>query len=511
MIKEIMLIFLIIIWLNDKINVNASALETERNNSDVKLGFLTKLRTIKLASLTKLQKVRLVAKIGVTLAEATEELVSANTEIANLKKMAILAETYNESQYITRHVNFITREHGKIAAELAMLMSYSNPNEITGKTYACEQTIPGLTRDLIKAFSTDIVTTVKFIDLTRTKNELINDAGDSNYQILVVNLFRIRTILAEFRRTLLDYVHLLDGLTANRLTADVLWYIQQLKCVDDTEEERYKIDTCSKTTLGVECIIALEVFKSVKKVDLYIPVNYHNYQLQKPSDMYHFAKDENEQWGWLECKKELTGEEIIGTDTCSFKADPGKCLNNFDMKSYEEIKDSCHFEYAKPKPVIQTNDGFLIQSKEITVREKEDDRRMVILDKNVPYLLKTGKPVSVIYNEAEEVYEPREKEVVRKLKHTYLTQKQVNHLNTLQLLQSMDMSYVYEEYILIGSVCITVFISLSVVITCICKRTQIRQYIIRRSVEEESASRRSNNYRLNRALLKNPSTPPVFV
>jgi hypothetical protein len=151
MIKEILLIFLIKIWLNDKINVDASALETERNNSDVKLGFLTKLRTIKLASLTKLQKVRLVAKIGVTLAEATEELVSANTEIANLKKMAILAETYNESQYI--HVNFITREHGKIAAELAMLMSYSNPNEITGKTYACEQSIPGLTRDLIKAFS----------------------------------------------------------------------------------------------------------------------------------------------------------------------------------------------------------------------------------------------------------------------------------------------------------------------------------------------------------------------
>jgi hypothetical protein len=35
MIKEILLIFLIIIWLNDKINVDASALETERNNSDV--------------------------------------------------------------------------------------------------------------------------------------------------------------------------------------------------------------------------------------------------------------------------------------------------------------------------------------------------------------------------------------------------------------------------------------------------------------------------------------------
>ena len=90
MMKEILLIFLIIIWLNDKINVNASALETERNNSDVKLGFLTKLRTIKLASLTKLQKVRLVAKIGVTLAEATEELVSANCNMTWVHKVCVL-------------------------------------------------------------------------------------------------------------------------------------------------------------------------------------------------------------------------------------------------------------------------------------------------------------------------------------------------------------------------------------------------------------------------------------
>ncbi len=39
-----------------------------------KLGFVTKLRTIRLASLTRKQKVRLIAKIGFTLAEATAEL-----------------------------------------------------------------------------------------------------------------------------------------------------------------------------------------------------------------------------------------------------------------------------------------------------------------------------------------------------------------------------------------------------------------------------------------------------
>jgi hypothetical protein len=82
------------------------------------------------------------------------------------------------------------------------------------------------------------------------------------------------------------------------------------------------------------------------------------------------------------------------------------CLQNLEKGKYEEIKRTCTFEHKTPLPVIQTKDGILVQTDKVTVREKEDQTKMIILDKKVPYLLKTDKPVSVIYQNAEEIYEP---------------------------------------------------------------------------------------------------------
>jgi hypothetical protein len=339
---------------------------------------------------------------------------------------------------------------------------------------------------------------------------ITDENGDTEYELLIINLFRMRSILHEFRKTVLDYIHLLDGLTANQLTADVLLYTQQLSCVDDTEDEKYKIETCTKTILGMECILTLEVYKSVKKIDLYTPINYKGYQLQTEGNEY-IAKDENINFGWLKCRKDTEEREIVTLDQCKFSLDTGKCLNKLDRNHHEEIKKECTFTYAEAKPVIQVSEGLLIQDPTLTVREKEDDKRMKILDKSVPYIIRTGKPVSIIHNEAEEIYEPREKEVIRKVLHTLFSTQQINHLTTAQLIRTMDLGYLYEEHIYLGSISLSILLITTFTVICICKRNQIQHYVVHRISRNEETNRRGDNYRMNRLILKRANNAPTNV
>jgi hypothetical protein len=155
--------------------------------------------------------------------------------------------------------------------------------------------------------------------------------------------------------------------------------------------------------------------------------------------------------------------------------------------------------------VVQTEDGILVQSDKVTVREKEDQTKMIILDKKVPYLLKTDKPVSVIYQNAEEIYEPILKGTVRQILYSQMTEYQLNTLSKMQILKNLDLQYVYHEHVhVIGLVIIGVF-CISVLFICICKKNSLLIYIQRKSEERENARRRSQNYRANRIMLNKVS------
>jgi hypothetical protein len=293
-------------------------------------------------------------------------------------------------------------------------------------------------------------------------------------------------------------------LTAYRLTPEALWYLQQSTCVEDFEDERYNIDTCDKVTNGVECTLTLYVYKGVKEVQLYVPVSYRGYQVSVPINSY-ITRDENHQWNTLHCKQEVKDKDIIDINMCTTDISMTDCLQNLEKGKYDEIKHTCTFEHKTPLSVVQTEDGILVQSDKVTVREKEDQTKMIILDKKVPYLLKTDKPVSVIYQNAEEIYEPILKGTVRQILYSQMTEYQLNTLSKMQILKNLDLQYVYHEHVhVIGLVIIGVF-CISVLFICICKKNSLLIYIQRKSEERENARRRSQNYRANRIMLNKVS------
>ena len=484
---------------------------SSNSQNDTKLGFLVKYKTLKTAGQTKLQKVRLLAKIGFSLDDATAELMPANTELAKLKTMKLISEENDEGRYIKRHVNFIIKEHERIITELAMLYSYSKEGIEKGDTYVCEQTVPGISKDFIKAFSSDITTTIKFMDMTRSKAQMITvDEGDSEYELLVINIFRLREILSDFRKTVKDYVYLLDNLTANRLTPDVLWYLQQTTCVEDFEEERYEIESCKKMKLGVECNIHITVFKNLKTMQQYLPISYNEYQLSVPEKAI-LVKDGNDQWSALQCDEEILENEIVNLGRCKFIHDMDECLKMTELNAFERIKEECSFEQKTPKAILQTEDGILVQSNALKVREKEEQNKFTMLGKIVPYLIKTNNPLSVIQDESEDIYEPRKREETRQIVYTKLTEKQIKSLPISQVMQKFYVSYLYEHYNTTIVISITIIVFISISLFCSWKWKNIQEYFIRLSSDRENSRRRNQNYRLNRILLKSATSTPTHL
>jgi len=262
--------------------------------------------------------------IGFTANEVTEDLRLAHTEIQKLKTMAFIQENFEESTYVSRHVNFITREYDKIATELPLLLGYSNTKPPSLKEYSCELNLPGIEKDFILAYKTDIVTTMKGISLTAKREDLITGDDNSLYQLLIINIFRIRETMSDFREAILSYAHLLDGLTAKVMTKELIWYLQTPTCVTDFEFEHYKLTKCKKNSLGLECIVELSVHKVYKNIDIFVPVSYNDYQLVTEENKYIAQHDG--QWGALTCTQPFAENlEQNSYENCIFNSKHEKC------------------------------------------------------------------------------------------------------------------------------------------------------------------------------------------
>jgi len=461
------------------------------------LGFLVKQKTIQLPSNVKKQTIKLTALIGFTANEVTDDLRLAHAEIQKLKTMAFIQENFEESTYVSRHVNFITREYDKIATELTLLLGYGNTKPSSLKEYSCELTLPGIKKDFILAYKTDIVTTMKGISLTAKREDLITGDDNSLYQLLIINLFRIRETMSDFREAILSYAHLLDGLTANQMTKELIWYLQTPTCVADFEFEHYKLKRCEKNSLGLECIVDLTVHKVSKNIDIYTPVSYNDYQLVTEENKYIAQHDG--QWGALTCTQPLSENlEQNSYENCIFNPKHEKCLDVIESSHLEEIKKHCDFEYKKPYPVVRTDEGLLVQSKEIAVREQLGQDRTLLLDRNVPYLLKTDKAVIISNADKEEILEPIERITNRELIRSIFSQNEIRTLTALQTIVNLDVSHFYAEYKLILGLSLSATLIFIMIITVVCKWNIIQKRLALRHVETRRSQAKKKNYKTNR-------------
>ncbi len=267
------------------------------------LGFLVKRKKIKLPSVTKRQLVKLSANIGFNESEATDELQKAMVEIEKIKTLKALTETGEVPTFLTRHVTYITKEFTTLKKEINLLLGYKDTERLPSKNLKCSQTLPGLNLAYLQSLTSDLKTNVGFLQTTFTVSQLL-DPANAYYENMLITLYRIRDIIDSARTIVKNYAILLDNLTAYKLSDINLWYMQMTDCVEDFLVEKYTVQECNKIQTGVECLVNLKVFKSLKELNIYTPVSYHGYELAMENNEY-LVKDENLHWGKLKCLENI--------------------------------------------------------------------------------------------------------------------------------------------------------------------------------------------------------------
>jgi hypothetical protein len=337
---------------------------TTKKPNENSLGFLVKRKRVKLPSVTKRQLIKLSANLGFNESEANDELQKATVEVEKLKTIQALKETGDVPTYLARHINSILKEFTTFKKEVTLLLGYKDEEKLPSKDLACSQSLPGINAAFLQALTADLKTNIGFVQTTLTVSQLLSEAN-SYYENMILTLFRLKEIVGNARTIVINYVILLDNLTSYKLSDINLWYMQMVTCVEDFLIEKYTVKECNKINTGVECIIGLKVFKSVKDLTLYTPVSYNGYELSLNEGEY-AVKDENQHWGKLKCKEDIleqSRDDLLDSDICQFEETDSQCFKNIEGSDFNKIKQQCTFTEKRPEPVIETDEGLLFNQK----------------------------------------------------------------------------------------------------------------------------------------------------
>ena len=478
---------------------------TTKKPNDNSLGFLVKRKRVKLPSVTKRQLIKLSANLGFNESEATEELQKATVEVEKLKTIQALKETGDVPTYLARHINSIVKEFTTFKKEVALLLGYKDEEKQPSKDLACSQTLPGINAAFLQALTADLKTNIGFVQTTKTVSQLLSEE-DSFYENMILTLFRLKEIVGNARTLVKNYVILLDNLTSYKLSDINLWYMQMVTCVEDFLIEKYTVKECNKVKTGVECIIGLKVFKSMKDLTLYTPISYNGYELFLNEGEY-AVKDENQHWGKLKCKENILEQgrdDLLDSDICQFEETDSQCFKNIEGSDFNKIKQQCTFTEKRPEPVIETDEGLLVQSKEVNLKEVDQSKRSnPIIHREVPYLIRSDKTLSVHTKDTEDLYEPVFDQISKQIITTFLSEIQRKSLTTIQAMRNWNWTDAKEAYIaIIGSICGLILV-LVLIILFKCKQENLQRYLARNAENQSDTQRRQQNYRLNRLILKN--------
>ena len=468
------------------------------------LGFLVKRKKIKLPSVTKRQLVKLNANIGFNESEATDELKKATAEIEKIKTLKALTEIGEVPTFLTRHVTYITKEFTTLKKEINLLLGYKDTERLSSKNLKCSQTLPGLNLAYLQALTSDLKTNVGFLQTTFTVSQLL-DPANAYYENMLITLYRIRDIIDSARTIVKNYAILLDNLTAYKLSDINLWYMQMTDCVEDFLVEKYTVQECNKIQTGVECLVNLKVFKSLKELNIYTPVSYHGYELAMEHNGY-IVKDENLHWGKLKCLDDIldqSKDNLLDSDKCKFEEDKSLCLKYIESKDFAKIKKHCSFKEKNPEPIVLTEEGLLVQSKDLNLKEIDTAQQSFpIVNKEVPYLIRSDKAISVHNRETENIFEPILNQITKQIISTFLEEFQVTSLTTIQTIKNWNWDESKGDYITILGAVIGTLLVLMMLIILINKRRVLRNCFKRDPIEETEIQRRQQNYRLNRLAMK---------
>jgi len=183
-------------------------------------------------------------------------------------------------------------------------------------------------------------------------SRVLNVLQDSYHHITTLNEKIIR------------YINDLESLTSGHMSPSVSAYVQQSRCVAESEMDHIKVLSCRKNIKGLVCDLEVEIYESSQKYLLYRAVNYDGVEITIP-DEHILVKSPNNKYGLLMCRDEPveTVNDCIFTPwshtSVLFSDDPVNALllSNFSLS-------------PPPLPVQTYDTGVLIMNSDVFIKSK---------------------------------------------------------------------------------------------------------------------------------------------
>ena len=416
-------LFVVVCLTNQAIMITA-------DNQD-KLGLVTNIGNFKIATGIEKSYLSVTVLANSTLETFTTYInrinnsIGAPAKIAGLKANQELKEQYYEIFFPGATALW------DIAVDLEIISSYKDPTKSSQPSYSCHAVfnIPSELHFL------EVANTMEFAAKTISLAWTAEDLKKSPAQELLMDFIHDAKLdvlnLAELVRTQLL---ILDELTTGKLPGNLMTFLQQqLTCWPfGTFENAYLLD-CEKVSIGLQCDIALEAYKTISEYERLLPINYNGVELYLGNHSV-LVKQSDDSLLLLSCP--TLNENFV--NICDKKEYDNKCADNLLTDDYSNAVDNCNFSLkVPPPPFLTSKKGVLIMDKKYEIQLFKANLKIKTIENKSPLLLFTNNMVHLIANGITQTFHGNNNDI-EKVLYSLLNKTLINRMKTKALKKAIS-------------------------------------------------------------------------
>ena len=229
----------------------------------------------------------------------------------------------------------------------------------------------------------------------------------------------------------------LDTLASNKIPEEVQGHYQEAPCIGNLFEESMTVLDCYGTKAGYLCDIEITVPLAFTRMNIMLPVHYHDIRLRGHTVEQQFVKDiSGKHIQLLTCNHYDFNKEDI--PYCELQ-DLGKdCNSAIVSRDNTAVIRQCNFTRHQPTLASRTFDGgILIQGTDV-VTMVQDTTGYIVLTKESPVVV--FSPVSIIVKEGSE-------ELSFAALNTQIQNKVITSKLSTQLLDTLKSKYYWQTFL----------------------------------------------------------------
>jgi hypothetical protein len=376
-------------------------------------------------------------RIGVVIEVETEEtfydrtLEAANALLLGIKDYQMFKGGSKESKALNEIHKGLQIKIKKLFKQFFMLAQHAETGITTNETLECNLAMPAITYSRVSELELDLAGFLPELDKTITDPISTIDYRNSAYYLLHAE----RAIESLLELTT-DRLILLENLNSHIIPDRLPILLQTQKCYSPGKLESIDVETCKITGKGLVCILEITAQTQTEPVTMMELINYDGVQLDLGNKNNILVQGQDNHLNIMQCKNDKpTYNELEDLNDCILIPLNKKCADVINTKDFNAIMQNCNFTFANTEPIVNYNDGVLINERMETIKELQPTGNRVIvgiINPEFPMTITTNALLSIHYKGQEVIIRPDKVYRSRILTHTWLTNEQRQELTDRQ-------------------------------------------------------------------------------